>query len=281
MNRLIGKIINTQRENAKGFTLIELVLVIIILGVMAVGISGFITLSTQTYLNASNRDEIIGNARFVIERLNRELRNAVPNSIRILSVGSQKCIQFTPIVASTIYTDIPVKPKLASNTFSVIPFNNNEGTPYECPVGCKDLVAVYPLNEEDIYDDASSAIGKIFTIEGVNKTVTPWEINISNAVTVDEDSPTQRLYITKEQISYCAFAGFIIRSTGDISNVDNAIPALKSAYMAGYLDPNSDNPFRYDSATLERNAVVQIHLMFTNDGENYVFDHEVHIKNVP
>ncbi len=267
----------------KGFTLMELILVIMILGIMATGISGFISLSTQTYVNASSRDELIGNARFVIERLNRELRNAVPNSIRIKNDGGVHCIQFTPIKASTIYTDIPVFPEPASKILSVIPFNDNEGIPYQCDASCSDLVTVYPLNEGDIYDDATTTNGKIFPVASVDSTVTPWTLNVVNNVAFDENSPTQRVYITNEQVSYCAHPGLIIRYTDSISSGVQSIPTSTRFYMAGYLVNNYSGqpPFNYQSATLKRNAVVQLHLEFTNEGENYTFDHEVHLQNVP
>jgi MSHA biogenesis protein MshO len=279
----------SQRKNRKGiqgFTLIELVLVITILGIMAVGISGFITLSTQTYLNATNRDELIGNARFVIERLNRELRDAVPNSIRVISLGpSFDCVQFTPIEASGVYLDVPVSPEPASKVLSVIPFNDSAGDPYQCNAGCSDLVTIYPLEHEDIYDDASTDSGKIFSIENVDASVEPWQINISNDndIIVDEDSPTKRFYITRDQVSYCAFSGFIIRFQGNITDGATSIPGIRRHHMAGYLvqDFGGRPPFTYEEATLQRNAVVQLHLQFTNEGENYVFDHEVHIQNVP
>lgn len=277
-----------NQKTAQGFTLIELVLVIIILGVMAVGISSFITLSTQTYLNATNRDEIIGNARFVIERLNRELRDAVPNSIRVISLGDNfDCIQFTPIEASGVYLDIPVAPEPASKVLSVIPFNDSAGDPYQCNAGCSDLVTIYPLNHEDIYDDATTDSGKIFSIESVNASVDPdpWQINIFNDddIVFSEDSPTQRFYITNEQVSYCAFSEFIIRFNGNISDGATSIPGRIRHHMAGYLvsDYGGRPPFTYLAPTLQRNAVVQLHLQFTNEGENYVFDHEVHIQNVP
>ncbi len=284
-------------RGSKGFTLMELILVIIILGIMAVGISGFITLSTQTYLNATNRDELVGNARFVIERLSRELRNAVPNSIRVNSWYGDRlqCIQFTPIVASTVYTDIAVSPEPASKTLSVIPFEDNEGSPYQCDytAGCTHLVTVYPLNSDDIYDDHTSQSGKIFRIDNVDtSTSTPeWNINVINnqEIHFDEDSPTQRLYITKEQVSYCAIpvpstgGAALIRYKDDITDGDQTLPASRRYYMAGYLatDFSAHLPFNYQPATLKRNAVVQIHLNFTRDDESYVFDHEVHINNVP
>jgi len=268
-----------------GFTLIELILVIIILGIMSAGISGFITLSTQSYLNASSRDELIGNARFVVERLNRELRNAVPNSIRIASFDNKQCIEFTPIVASSTYTDIPVLPEPASKTLSVIPFIGPNGGEYQCSAGCGDLVTVYPLNSDDIYDDYTNNVkGKIFSVDNVDTSVEPWQLNILNSqdISFDEDSPTQRLYIVNEQVSYCAVNGFIIRYTDDVAKGGQTFPSLGSekAYMAGYLVDNV-SLFNYQPPTLRRNAVVQIHLPFSNNGENYVFDHEVHIKNVP
>ena len=91
---------------AKGFTLIELVTVIVLLGIMATGIGGFITLSTQTFVNVSERDELLASARFAIERLNREVSNAVPNSIRIATDidSNRQCLEFMPIQASTSYT---------------------------------------------------------------------------------------------------------------------------------------------------------------------------------
>lgn len=272
----------------KGFTLMELILVIIILGIMAVGISGFITLSTQTYLNATNRDELIGNARFVIERLSRELRNAMPNSIRIDSFGTgsntRHCIQFVPIVASTVYTDIPVAPEPASKILEVIPFNNDSGTPYQCD-DCGDLVTVYPLKSEDIYADSAGSLGKIFPIDNVDTSVTPWNMNVTNDINFDEDSPTQRLYVANQQVSYCnAYISAeniwtLVRFSDVITSGDQTYPDSTPFYMAGYL--TGDKPFNYLPATLQRNAVVQIHLNFIKDDESYVFDHEVHINNVP
>jgi MSHA biogenesis protein MshO len=283
-----------NRKGTQGFTLVELVLVIIILGIMAVGISGFITLSTQTYLNATNRDELIGNARFVIERLSRELRNAVPNSIRIESWAGDRiqCIQFIPIVASTIYTDIPVSPELASKSLSVIPFEGIDGSPYDCDnsAGCTDLVTAYPLNSDDLYADPMLSSGKLFRVKNVDTSASLWKINIANTadITFDEDSPTQRLYFANEKVSYCnAFADdgiwTIARYVDDINEEAQTIPGSKRFYMAGYLidDISSQLPFNYQEATLQRNAVVQIHLEFVKDDERYVFDHEVHINNVP
>ncbi|MDG1750525.1 MAG: type II secretion system protein, partial [Thalassotalea sp.] len=62
----------------KGFTLIELVTVIVILGVLAVGISSFLQFGTRIFSETSARDELISSARFSVERINREVRHALP-----------------------------------------------------------------------------------------------------------------------------------------------------------------------------------------------------------
>ena len=108
---------NLTLKKASGFTLMELIIVIIIMGVMSVGIAGFIKLSTQTYLNVTERDELLANARFAVERLNREVRNALPNSIRTDNNVTTNCLEFVPIKTSTVYTQIAVAPEPITTTF--------------------------------------------------------------------------------------------------------------------------------------------------------------------
>jgi len=254
---------------------------------MSVGISGFITLSTQTYLNTTSRDELIGNARFVIERLSRELRDVVPNSIRTGNFGTSQCIQFAPIKASGVYLDTPVAPELASDVITVIPFNDNAGDPYSFVAGSGDLLTVYPLTSEDILSEShTDAIGRTFSVASITSNVSnqPWEIKLSQAVNFTEDSPTKRFYITNRQVSYCsvlkAEGTFLVRFDEEITSGSQALPSSDGSYMAGYLAGNP-NLFTYLPGTLTRNAMVQIHLPFTKDSENYVFNHEVHLNNVP
>lgn len=288
-----NKGISYTKRNS-GFTLIELIIVIILLGIMAVGISGFITLATQTYLNVSERDDLLSNARFVNERLNREVRNAVPNSIREGSNGSTQCLEFMPITASTIYTDIPVAPEPSSETLRVIPFINDAGDPYTCPSSgaqCNDFITVYPLaaDASDIYD---LSLDKVFTIDNYTLPVAPDKIatiTLDTSVTFDQDSPTNRAYIFQQPVAYCLrnvvgvsevwrYANYNSTSDQtfppDISSVGTA-----SLMARGVL--NLAGAFTVQNATLQRNAVVQIKLTFFRDGEEMVFDNAIHITNIP
>jgi MSHA biogenesis protein MshO len=290
----LSKTYNNQKIS-HGFTLIELIVVIIILGVMSVGIGGFITLSTQTYINVTERDELASSARFAIERLNRELRNAVPNSIRIavddVLNPTKQCIEFVPIKASTIYTELPVPPEEAANTMKVIPFSNDDGTDYTCN-DCGDKIVVYPLSPTDVYQRLDTSLSKSFIIKNYAE---PTGSEVMGTLTFEfgninfsEHSPTNRAFIFNEPVSYCVESNVINRYSGYSFNDIQVLPldanilnGKKSLMAKDVVFNETKLPFIIESPSLQRNAVVQIKLNFTRDNEAVVFDTSIHTTNIP
>ena len=288
---------NVGKALMRGFTLMELIVVIIILGVMAVGISGFITLSTQTYLNVSERDELLSSARFVIERLNRELRNAVPNSIRIRNLDNNyQCIEFVPIVASTVYTDIPVTPEPARNNLTVVRVLDINDNDYVCANGsCNDSIAIYPI-EQGAVDIYSPANNKRFAMQSYTRVGPLGAILLENNQTFAQHSPTNRAYILNSPVSYCLELnggkaeiyryqnyGFNINQPAPNKSI---MPFSLMAQALVFTNVNNINidhngAFFLQNATLQRNAVVQVELTFSRDGEEVVFDNDIHINNIP
>jgi len=286
----LGKISEgiSSRKGQSGFTLMELIIVIIIMGVMSVGIAGFIKLSTQTYLNVTERDELLANARFAVERLNREIRNAVPNSVRVnvddVASPTKQCLEFVMINASTVYTELPVAPKDKADNLEVIPFLNNQGSAYNCSNGgCGEKIVVYPLTPADVYGDHDNDFSKVFTIKTYTApvlTLTAGEVNFK------EYSPTSRAFIFREPVSYCVESGVLNRYSGYSFNTVQVLPPdvkiTNGILMANNLSfDEGDLPFIVEPASLQRNAVVQIKLNFTRDGEQVVFDNAIHITNIP
>lgn len=278
---------NTHRQ--KGVTLIELVTVIVLLGIMAVGITGFISLSTQTYVNVSERDELLASARFAVERLNREIRNAVPNSVLVVNGGTLQCIEFIPIMASTTYIDIPVAPDPASNSISVIPFYDDNGNAYECDE-CNDNVLVYPINTIEVYGDNTDNAGMVFEIDNfINPPVFPpatqWDLPLRNTVTFDSESPLQRAYIANTEVIYCYIPSALElrRWERSLDSAQLLPPSFSETLMAENMvvEDTDHLPFTISPATLKRNALVQVRLKFERDGESFVFENEIHIANMP
>ena len=104
-----------KARRQRGFTLIELILVITILGVISVSVAQVISLSAQIYITGAERTRLVSDARFIILRLEKELRNIVPNSVSFdASLG---CLTYYPIVMSGTYTADPFDDELHSVVF--------------------------------------------------------------------------------------------------------------------------------------------------------------------
>ena len=84
-------------------------MVILLLGVMAAFTSQFIGIGTQIFGVPAAAEQLMSDARFALEQLNRrELRDAVPGSVRIEDeagspLGSGACLRFWPIVTASRY----------------------------------------------------------------------------------------------------------------------------------------------------------------------------------
>ncbi|MFT5755748.1 MAG: MSHA biogenesis protein MshO [Alteromonadaceae bacterium] len=285
-----------RQYKQRGFTLIELIAVIVLLGIGSVGITSLIGLATQSYINVTDRDELIGNARFSVERLNREIRNALPNSVRTMTDSTVaptiQCIEFVPIKASTIYTDIPVSPKPAADTLKAAKFHDEHNNDYQCATTCLDSVVVYPLNSNDVFANQFDATGKVFGLKSVTSVGDERTLTLDAVVSFENESPTNRLYIVAKPVSYCITAQRIYRYEKYDYTATQVVPPdpdpitapdVKKALMAYDVAPLDINnlPFTVLNATLQRNALVQVKLNFTRNDENFVFNNEVHISNVP
>jgi MSHA biogenesis protein MshO len=89
-------------RSAAGFTLIELIMVIILLGIVATISVRFVTLSTQGAIDASERQKRALKGVVLSERLTRELRESVPGSVNV----SGNCISFVPLRGAGIYQEV-------------------------------------------------------------------------------------------------------------------------------------------------------------------------------
>ena len=84
-----------------GFTLVETVLVIAITGVLAAVVSSFIVAPVQAYLGASARAALGAQADGALRHMARELRSALPNSVRVTAPGLT--LEFIPSTAAARY----------------------------------------------------------------------------------------------------------------------------------------------------------------------------------
>ncbi|MBI5007028.1 MAG: prepilin-type N-terminal cleavage/methylation domain-containing protein [Nitrosomonadales bacterium] len=86
----------TRSGAQAGFTLIEMIVVIVITGIIAGMVAMFIRAPVQGYVDSERRAEMTDIADMALRRLARDLRTAVPNSIRVPNPSGSSYIEFLP-----------------------------------------------------------------------------------------------------------------------------------------------------------------------------------------
>lgn len=86
-----------------GFTLIELIIVIVITGILAGMVAIFIKAPIDQYIGIANRAEMTDIADTALRRMGRDIRTAVPNSVRLPVASGSSYIEFLPTKAGGRY----------------------------------------------------------------------------------------------------------------------------------------------------------------------------------
>jgi MSHA biogenesis protein MshO len=85
---------------ARGFTLIELIVVIVVTSIVATGMAVFLRPALDAHRNTRLRAELSDQADTALRRMVRDVRASVPNSIRI---PSPQCFEMVPTVSGARY----------------------------------------------------------------------------------------------------------------------------------------------------------------------------------
>lgn len=88
-----------RRQLQRGFTLVEMIMVILITGIIGGMAAVFIQMPVQQYVDAGRRAEMTDIADTALRRITRDIRTALPNSVRVTGTcgGVGTCfIEFLP-----------------------------------------------------------------------------------------------------------------------------------------------------------------------------------------
>lgn len=266
------------KKNA-GFTLVELVTVIVLLGIVALGSTQFIRQSTEIYVDAVTRDRLQQQARFAIERMTRELRNALPGSVRVDASG--QCIEFLSITKASSYLSPVSDAAITSLDIIAVDSGFSSG----------DRIAIMPLDTSRVYS-TSSTLSPLAILTGATAPAGNQQTLTFASKQFPDESPSRRIFAVTGPISFCAADNVLTRHQGSgytIASTQAAPPAAGVPLAANIrlvdADGNAVNVFEFSAGTLQRAAVVKMDLVFSARGtlgdEWLPFRHKVTVRNTP
>lgn len=274
-----------KQQKQSGFTLIELILVIVILAIVSTFSARFLGWGAQYYIDVTERQQVLDDSRFIVERLTRELRNALPYSLRIKTDTSANyaCLEYVPIGTSGRYIDIPIYS--SKDTITVV-------KPTSGALSQGQKITVYPTNPTKVYNPLAQQTFELPAniVDNADDTLT---IKFSSNINFISASPAKRYYIWQTPVSYCLENNKMYRYQNYQPSVSQYSPSqLKGASGVSYHlmaqgltnQLASEPPFKLDSAGLVRHAQVALYLKFSRrstDSENMFFYHLVQVPNAP
>lgn len=277
---------------SSGFTLVELVMVLVVLAIVATVTTTFLSTGASMYAQATDRDRLLSQSRFAVERVTRELRNAVPNSVRVSADG--RCIEFVPLISAGRYEAIPILPVTATSLNYHTAETNAEALSRITQQA--KLVTVYPTAPSHLYDSSSFRTIALSAAPVTAAATSGSTVSVSFAAAgFEAASASQRLYLWQQPVSFCVeatgaaslslfrYEGYNRRAIQPQASADFVGSALDKALMAEQLVAVTGNQFfTFSPGVLSRTSVVHLVLSFSsNFADQLFFNQEVHIPNVP
>lgn len=263
-----------RRAAARGFTLIEAVIVIVITGIIAAMVAVFIRAPIQGYVDSARRTELTDTADTAARRIARDLHLALPNSVRINASGTG--VEFLLTRTGGRY-----RADAGASGDDALDFSGTDssfdilGTPIVFQAS--DRIAIYNLGIPGADAYSGDTLRSYSGAAGAQSKVT-----FTPAASFPFDSPGHRFQVVETPVTYrCDLgSGTLRRYSGYAISASQPDPPAAAASFALLAKNVSSCLFTYDAVN-QRFGLLSLHLSLSQSGETVGLYHEVHVNNVP
>jgi MSHA biogenesis protein MshO len=281
-----------------GFSLIELIVVVVLLGVLASGAGMLISNPIEAYEAQVRRQQLVDQGEMALRQIARDVRRALPNSIRITAVGGGSALEMVNVVdggryrdeEGGIYTADPnyvLDFSATDQVFNLLGSLNNpaEFDPNNRLVIYNTSENIYAeavdVDDQGIITNAGTSASVVTLNPGVNQED---QITLSNPFRFTQQSPGQRLFIVDSSISYiCDPAGSrILRYAGyGFRAAQPTAPADFGVASGKVVSALSACSFNYSAGSATRGGILTVEITISDSGESVNLLHQIHVMNLP
>lgn len=276
----------------RGFTLVELVVVMAITGILAASVTMFLIPAMQSYFDTRRRADLTDMADTALRRMSFDIRRAVPNSIVALNSGT--CLALVPTgwggryrtAADTVNDAVPATCcsaplNVGSTTFDVLAMSPPAPA---TPPGAGDYVVVDNQNGNDVYAGVNRAIITAYATPAANQGLARITMN-GAPLPAGYDGGRFVVVPQREQVVYYSCSGgTLFRNVATFAAAGS--PPSDTLCNAGARVATADTvacTFVFDSGATatQQNGLVWMNLSLTQNGETVSLAHSTNVPNVP
>ena len=278
----------------RGFTLVEMVIVIVITGIIGAVVAVFLRTPVQGYVDMVSRAELADEADTAVRRISRDLRLALPNSVRVTTVGNTNFLELLLTRTGGRYLD--EEDAVAGG--DILDFSNAGDLTFRVigPLAAEaaqqiqigDQLVIYNLGQEpaNAYNCAASCNrAQIAGVNTVTRTITLASNPFAVQTPVTMRSPAHRFQVVSTPVTYACnltsgaltrYAGYAIQAAQP--NAEPVAGAGRGLLANGITLCN----FNYTTLANVRSALVGITLGMQRAGSGTVtLFHQIRVDNTP
>ncbi len=282
-----------------GFSLLELIVVVTIVGLLAVGGGMLVLTPIEAYDAQVRRQRLVDQGEMALRQIARDVRRALPNSVRVTPVGTGWAVEMINTIDGARYrdevggdftsVDDTLEFGVADDNFNLL--GSFSGLGMGLLTGGERLV-IYNTSAVAIYGDAAANNNPgIVTTAGTAITLSPTappsddpeqRVNLAPPFQFAQQSPGQRVFVIDAPTSYICdpASGRITRYTGYAFTVAQPTPPAGGTSDT-VISRLAGCNMTYIAGSSQRGGILTVEINIDDSGESVSLLHQIHVVNVP
>jgi len=261
--------------------LLEMIVVMVITGILGGMVALFIRGPVQGYVDSARRAGMAGVADTALWRITRDVRMALPNSVRVTTSGGNAYLEFIPVTGGGRYRSDPAGGSGSCG-------GAGDELSFVAADSCFEVIGPMPVfaaGDSVVVNNLGTAGQSAYELPATNRTTwisnTATKVNIA-PMTFPSPSPGNNFQVISTPVSYVCdpvngtlkrYWGYPIQAAQPANTAAAPLATASSALLASKVSACSFVLARPDLATMQ--------LTLTESGESISLYGAAHVSNVP